>query len=201
LEHFATHVEQNGAVAEDSRLIRSEVERCRLILQGMRAQGAEFSGELPVRLLAEDVVKRLWDQLPAAVSQRLQVKTFEPVEMVVPLQALLQSLCALLKNAAEASEQTPIALEIIRCENLVKFSVKDEGSGMPDDVLKRVGEPFFTTKPAGKGMGLGTFLVRTFAEYAGGSLQFDSLPGRGTTALLAISAHALSKKESLSGGR
>ncbi len=70
---------------------------------------------------------------------------------------------------------------------------------MPGDVLKRVGEPFFTTKPAGKGMGLGTFLVRTFAEYVGGSLQFDSLPGRGTTALLAISAHPI-EKEILSGG-
>lgn len=107
LEHFATHVEQNEAVAEDSRLIRSEVERCRLILQGMRAQGAEFPGESPVRLMADDVVRRLRDQLPAAVSQRLKVETLEPVEMVVPLQALLQSLSALLKNAAEFPNEPP----------------------------------------------------------------------------------------------
>lgn len=53
---------------------------------------------------------------------------------------------------------------------------------MSHETLRRIGEPFFTTKEPGKGMGLGTFLVRTLAEQLGGRLTFESAPGEGTTA-------------------
>jgi two-component system, sensor histidine kinase RegB len=62
--------------------------------------------------------------------------------------------------------------------------VCDTGQGMSEAVLRRIAEPFFTTKEPGKGMGLGTFLVRTFAERLGGELSFKSVPGKGTTATL-----------------
>jgi two-component system sensor histidine kinase RegB len=68
---------------------------------------------------------------------------------------------------------------------------------MSDGVLRRIAEPFFTTKEPGKGMGLGTFLVRTFAQNLGGRVSFDSSPGEGTTVTLELpligspeSAHA-----------
>jgi two-component system sensor histidine kinase RegB len=57
---------------------------------------------------------------------------------------------------------------------------------MPAHVLRRIAEPFFTTKDPGKGMGLGTFLVSTFAERLGGRVVFDSRLGEGTTATLQL---------------
>ncbi len=54
------------------------------------------------------------------------------------------------------------------------------------DAKRRAGEPFFTTKEPGHGLGLGLFLVRTFAERSGGTLEFDDV--RGTTAILEIPA-------------
>ena len=57
---------------------------------------------------------------------------------------------------------------------------------MPANVLRRIAEPFFTTKEPGKGMGLGTFLARTFAESLGGRVHFASIPGEGTTAILEL---------------
>ena len=42
---------------------------------------------------------------------------------------------------------------------------------------RRAGEPFFTTKEPGQGLGLGLFLVRTFAERSGGTLEFDDVGG------------------------
>ena len=47
-------------------------------------------------------------------------------------------------------------------------------------------EPFFSTKPEGKGMGLGLFLARTFAEQLGGELKVDSHPGQGTSVQLLL---------------
>jgi two-component system sensor histidine kinase RegB len=53
---------------------------------------------------------------------------------------------------------------------------------MPADVLNRAGEPFFTTKDPGRGLGLGLFLARVFAERCGGTLSIES--GAGTTVTL-----------------
>jgi two-component system sensor histidine kinase RegB len=67
-----------------------------------------------------------------------------------------------------------------------RLEVADQGSGMTPEVLTRAGEPFFSTKPAGTGMGLGLFLARTFAEQLGGEMKVDSRPGQGTTVQLLL---------------
>jgi len=62
----------------------------------------------------------------------------------------------------------------------IELRVTDNGMGMPKDVLDRAMEPFFTTKPAGKGTGLGLAQVFGAARQSGGSVEIDSAPGRGT---------------------
>lgn len=62
--------------------------------------------------------------------------------------------------------------------------VRDEGSGMSPEILQRAGEPFFTTKELGRGMGMGLFIVKLIAEQSNGRLVLSSEPGRGTTAQL-----------------
>jgi PAS domain S-box-containing protein len=66
----------------------------------------------------------------------------------------------------------------------VIFKMMDTGAGMPPEVLSKVTEPFFTTKPAGKGTGLGLAMARGFAEQSGGGLQIESAVGRGTSVSL-----------------
>ena len=70
-------------------------------------------------------------------------------------------------------------------ENL-EFTVLDSGSGMDQLTQARAAEPFFTTKVAGKGMGLGLFLVRTFCEQHGGKLSLRSNGVRGTRAAIVL---------------
>jgi len=61
--------------------------------------------------------------------------------------------------------------------NYIRIGVSDEGQGIPDDLLSRVTEPFFTTKEAGKGTGLGLSMVAGFVQQSNGLLKIDSRPG------------------------
>ena len=58
--------------------------------------------------------------------------------------------------------------------------IRDRGHGIDDATLARIGEPFFTTKGPGEGMGLGLFLASTVVEAAGGTLRIASSAGEGT---------------------
>ncbi len=68
----------------------------------------------------------------------------------------------------------------------VKISVSDTGAGMPPEVLSRACEPFFTTKAAGAGTGLGLSQTYGFATQSGGTLLIDSTLGRGTRVAIVL---------------
>jgi len=62
----------------------------------------------------------------------------------------------------------------------VGIAVRDTGAGMTPEVLAKAAEPFFTTKPAGQGTGLGLAMVHRFATGSGGGLRIESSAGEGT---------------------
>jgi CheY-like chemotaxis protein/anti-sigma regulatory factor (Ser/Thr protein kinase) len=68
----------------------------------------------------------------------------------------------------------------------VCISVKDTGTGMDEQTLRRSIEPFYTTKGVGKGTGLGLPMVLGMTEQSGGKLYLKSRPGEGTTAELCL---------------
>ncbi len=69
-------------------------------------------------------------------------------------------------------------------EDSVRLRVIDNGAGMDEATLTRATEPLFTTKPHGRGTGLGLSMARAFAEQSGGVLRLDSRAGAGTTVSL-----------------
>jgi two-component system C4-dicarboxylate transport sensor histidine kinase DctB len=102
---------------------------------------------------------------------------------------LEQVLINLLGNALDATAgMTPprISIEIETAESSVSIAVRDNGAGIPDDVLPHLFEPFFTTKEMGQGLGLGLAISSSIARDCGGTLVARNAPGGGALFVLTL---------------
>jgi two-component system sensor histidine kinase RegB len=189
IEREAVSEIETAKVREDAQLIRTEVERCRRILERMGAQGADPFGEAPRPVYLHEILWQVQQGFPAE-RHRIDIAMpgMNPTRCVLPVRATAEALSALVKNALDASPNgRRVLLTAAESEDgCARFTVRDEGTGMTPEVLERVAEPFFTTKAAGQGMGLGAFLAHLIAQTLGGQLSFDSEPGRGCTAILEL---------------
>jgi two-component system sensor histidine kinase RegB len=107
-------------------------------------------------------------------------------DLLVPRRAVAQALRAVVKNALEASPNGDIVVAAHVKEERCEFLVEDHGQGMNAEVLARAGEPFFTTKEPGSGMGLGLFLSRAVIARLGGELTIDSIPTEHTRVCVSL---------------
>ena len=171
-----------AAMRDDLRLIRSELDRCRRILDGMAAGAGELVGEAPAAISAAALLDEIRAALRPGEADRLVVQdACGPDRLVAPRRALAGALANLVRNAFDASPDARVTLTVApTLGGGVRVTVEDTGPGMTPDVLARVGEPFFTTKAPGKGLGLGLFLARSLADRLGGTFEIDSAPGAGT---------------------
>lgn len=89
----------------------------------------------------------------------------------------------LIRNAGQAiGDKGKITVSAIEENGKVLIDVQDTGSGVPEDKVKQLFNPFFTTKDPGKGTGLGLFIVRQVVEKNGGRIYLkETKVGEGTT--------------------
>jgi len=92
--------------------------------------------------------------------------------------ALTAALTNLITNAFESSPDVVVTLRAQTRGERVELTVHDNGPGIAPSIQSRVFEPFFSTRPAGTGLGLA--VVKTVAEAHGGALALESTPDRGT---------------------
>jgi signal transduction histidine kinase len=69
---------------------------------------------------------------------------------------------------------------------MVLISVTDNGNGVPKEVMDKIFQPFFTTKPSGEGTGLGLSLSYDIVQVHGGELTVETKKGEGTTFTIAL---------------
>jgi hemerythrin-like metal-binding protein len=110
-----------------------------------------------------------------------------PLVRCIPGQ-LNQVFMNLLVNAAQAiKERGSITVRTEVKDGMVCVAISDTGCGMAPEVVKRVFEPFYTTKPVGTGTGLGLSLAYDIVvKKHGGRIEVDSTPGRGTTFTISL---------------
>jgi len=172
-------------IANDLKLILLEVDRCQSILHKMAARAAQPADSEPLAAgLLPDLVREL---LGEGRSRRVEFRVHAGQVRFAQAEQTAQSIAALIHNALDASPPTAtVDVTVTQGSDDVAILIEDRGAGIPEHVLAHVGEPFFTTKQPGHGMGLGVFLARTFVESRGGALVIESSPGSGTRALMRL---------------
>jgi two-component system, sensor histidine kinase RegB len=185
-----------AGLLEDAGLLRQEIERCRAVLGRLSAGAGELSGEGMVSTTVAELFTALRDELGESSSSQLTFRTDdEALAVKAPRAALIQVLASLVRNGLEASserregrpnEAPEVTVAASRGDRAVSFAITDHGTGLDEATLARLGEPFFSTKPKGSGLGLGVFLACAFAEQVGGRLDVASSPGKGTVFSLRI---------------
>jgi two-component system sensor histidine kinase RegB len=164
----------------EARVIREQVARCKQILQRMGARAGSEPGELPQRASCAEAFARLREELGVRAN-RLETGGELGLEFEAPPESLTVVLANLVNNGLAASAPgAGVTLGSSARAGGVRFTVSDAGSGIASSLLPRLGEPFFTTKAPGEGLGLGLFLAFRFARTCGGQLTIESSLGAGT---------------------
>lgn len=176
-------------IKEDIRLIRSEVDRCRNILDKLNDQSTRSLGAVPESLSSNLIPDLVLNNFPEKHKARIQFELPDAInDLLVPREPLIQSLTTLIKNGIEAAgnDPSPVFLKIAFDGDFVEFTITNPGPPIPEDIQSRMGEIFFSTKKQHEGMGLGLFLVRSFAESNGGQLRISSSADSDTKIVLRI---------------
>ncbi|MBW7903242.1 MAG: HAMP domain-containing protein [Rhodocyclaceae bacterium] len=138
--------------------------------------------ETPVRALVDEALQLTRNQTPA--DARIAVDVPAGLTIDVDRQRFQQVLINLLQNAAGVvGPGGAIRIRARRVEDAesagTRITVEDDGPGIAPENLPRIFDPFFSTKPVGKGTGLGLFIVHEIVGQHGGTVSVDSEPGRG----------------------
>ncbi len=173
------------AAKSDAALILSEVTRCGAILSRLRQEAGDLEGqikeEIPLEVIGMDLKKRFYGK----GAERIQIdESALNLSLRAPKRPLSEALGALVKNGLEAAPAGVVTIFAKRDKLTQEILIKDSGPGINKEILPRIGEPFFTTKEGGRGLGLGVFLARSFIEKLGGELILQSESGSGTSAIM-----------------
>lgn len=148
-------------------------------------QTNEVRRRIGMRAFLDDVLISLHPRLKTT-PHRVEIECDPLIELVTLPGALYQIVSNIVLNAVlHAFDDADAGLVRIRVsitDGMLDLSIADNGKGMPEDVRKRVFEPFFTTRRGSGGTGLGLHLVYNLVtQLLGGSILCASVPGQGTT--------------------
>jgi C4-dicarboxylate-specific signal transduction histidine kinase len=91
---------------------------------------------------------------------------------------------------AEKEYQKKICLRTENREKEVVVQVGDNGTGIPAEIMDKIMKPFFTTKEAGKGTGLGLSIARGIINDMNGTIDIETVPGKGTIIKISFNIEA-----------
>lgn len=167
----------------------SAAELVRHLMLLVRRDEPRAAEPVDVGALVQDVMR----MCRRTFDQRIALETTTPTTPLVvlgrrsELQQVILNLCINARDAVEAAPVPLIETEVTALPgNRVGITVRDTGVGMTAESQRRIGQPFFTTKPPGKGTGLGLATALGIVREMGGELTWTSKIGAGTTFEIAL---------------
>ena len=79
-----------------------------------------------------------------------------------------------------------VSVQTKKINNKVEIKVADNGNGIPQNIIDKIFQPFFTTKPTGQGTGLGLSLSYDIIKAHGGEIKVETKEGEGTTFIIKV---------------
>ncbi|OES46651.1 hypothetical protein BA724_00920 [Domibacillus iocasae] len=163
-------------------IIEEEIDRIETIASELLVLGKPISIEVGVHdagKMVRDVCVLMQSQ---AVMRKIDIQ-FQDIEPACFISCnagqMKQVFINLIKNATEAMENGGVIRASVRLyEDKVHVKIEDEGKGMPEHVLKKIGEPFYSTKEDGTGLGL--MVCFNIVEQYGGTIEVKSEVNEGT---------------------
>jgi len=188
------------AIAEGWEMVERNVQRVSAIVKDLLYCAKEREPEFEADICPQEIVLEVRDlyanrmaeddiEIRAEVPEPFDRGTFDP-------EGIHSLLCNLVANAVDAcrfdpADDKPAYVVTLRCrqngDGATLFEVEDNGAGIPDDLNNKVFQDFFSSKGT-EGTGIGLLVVQKVAEEHGGTITFESKPGKGTIFTVTIPA-------------
>jgi Signal transduction histidine kinase len=171
-------------------IIKSEIERLLLLLQDfLLVNKSNMKCDImDVNMLIEEVSDNMEDLM---IENNINFSMhFSEEELFIngDYNRLGQVLINILKNSVEASP-SQISLKTDVVNSQISIIIADDGTGIPEDIMKKIFEPFYTTKQAGTGLGVS--LSNEIVTAHNGHLEYNSIYGKGTSVKITLPLYIL----------
>jgi signal transduction histidine kinase len=172
-----------SGLQKNGKTITLAVERASKVVFALKNYARFDSSGEPVETNIIDGIETVLTLYHNQIKQGVEVTRHYDEVPLIPCfpDELNQVWTNLVHNALQAMSYQGHMIVMVQDEEdaiVVRFS--DDGGGIPDDVLPRIFEPFYTTKPAGEGSGLGLSIVKKIIEKHHGHIMVESVPGHTT---------------------
>jgi two-component system sensor histidine kinase RegB len=175
-KEMTRELKEGSELYEDAALLRSQAERCRDILQkltSLSSEGDRHIGTMPFTAFMEEIAE---PHRNFGVSVVIDKPDNKPVPECIRNAGILYGLGNIVENAVDYAK-AKVLLSADWDEESIWVKVTDDGRGIDDEVLARIGEPFVTKRSKSTqsgGLGLGLFIAKTLLERSGATLVFGN---------------------------
>jgi signal transduction histidine kinase len=169
-----------SAIQNNSQNIKLAVERAAKIVFALKSYARQDFSEQMMTASITDSIDTVLTIYHNQLKQGIEVeKTYENVPSILcHPEELTQVWTNLIHNAIQAMNyQGKLAIVVSQRDAHIVVEIIDSGNGIPLEIQEKIFQPFFTTKPAGEGSGLGLDIVRKIIEKHQGKINFISQPG------------------------
>jgi PAS domain S-box-containing protein len=179
-----------SGILEGSKRIKQIVDDLKSYV---REESSDLTQPVDVNAVMESAVSLVSNMIKKATNQFSLVLADDLPTLKGNSQRLEQVMVNLIQNACQAIADNRRGIrgstQFDREKDCIVVTVEDEGMGIPPEILPHIRDPFFTTRHDKGGVGLGLSISSRIVEEHGGTMEFTSEPGKGTTVSVLLPAH------------